>query len=299
MKLIFQCLTVISILLFSVMSIHSQNVSTNINTTGMTVNSRVTVPDSFFRPPFPISTYQSYLQSLVIKSADSKVMKYDGYEKKFICYSAVLQIDLMEEDMMRGEHYIQYLRAKFLYNSSKYDMIDFSYDDGRSLTFEQWAEGARFVWQDSIYIIDTIAGVNYTENSFKKYMDQVYMNSTTNGLAMDTKLLEVGSLSIGDLMIQPKDMHTPGHAVLVIDMAVNPLTGEKMVLLAQGFSPTQDMHILSNPYEADISPWYRVQEDNMYFTTAQWTFRKKHIRRFLLNANAENFNDAVLAFGED
>lgn len=280
-------------------SAYAQQPSANINDGGMTVSSRVEPPTGYIRTPLPATTFQAYLQSLSIKSADSKVLQFDGYKKKYECYSAVMDLTLLDKDLMHGEHYIQLLRANYLYNNSKYDMIKYSYDDGRSISYEEWANGMRFVWQDSIFVLDSVAAPANSEVSFIKYMNEIYKNSSTSGLNCDTEVLEMNQLSIGDVLIQPTDQHQKGHAVLVLDMVVNPETGEKLLLLAQGYMPAQNMHILSNPYEEDISPWYRVQEDEMYFATAQWTFRKKHVRRFKINANAATLFASTLELAEE
>ena len=278
-------------------AVNAQSVSLlNLDQAGMTVSTRVMPPDSFVRPPFPETSVQSYFQDLAILPQNTKVMKYDGYKKSYECYSAVLKTDTdMEQNMMHGEHMIQYLRGQYLFEKGKFDLIDFSYDDNRTMSFEQYGAGARFVWQDSLFVIDTIDGEDYSAEAFAIYMKEVFTNSSSKALTSDTKVISQENLSIGDVFVQPSKNRTPGHAVLVIDMVVNPYTGERLILLGQGYSPTQDMHIIHNPYESDISPWYRVQEDEMYFATAQWIFRKKHIRRFRINANQESSN---LAGGE-
>ena len=48
----------------------------------------------------------------------------------------------------------------------------------------------------------------------------------------------VTSMQIGDVLIQGG---SPGHAVIVVDMAENPATGEKLYLLAQSYMPAQDI----------------------------------------------------------
>jgi len=257
------------------------------------------VPDGFFRPPFPTESYQTYLQSIAIKTADAKVMKFNGYEKKFICYVAVVEEELMDEDIMHGEHYAQKLRAQYLYNHSKYELIRFSYDDNRSISYQEWMDGMRFVWQDSIFVLDSISAPASGDIVFKKFMKELYSNSTSLGLNSDTYVLPIDQLSIGDVFIQPQDLYSPGHAVLILDMAVDPLTGEKLVLLGQGYTPAQNMHILANPFDEDISPWYRVKEDEPFFATAQWTFRMKHLRRFTINANSSNIWESTLPVAED
>jgi hypothetical protein len=202
--------------------------------------------------------------------------------------------------MLHGEHFIQYLKGLYHFYQSDYEEIYFSYDDGRAMSFGQWADGMRYVWQDTIYVLDSIAPPNNSEESFMKYMEKLQHNSTTIGLTMNSETIEIKDISVGDVLIQPANTTTdPGHAVIVVDMAVNPTNGEKLVLLAQGYNPTQHMHILHNPYEQDISPWYRIDENAFYFTTAQWTFRQKHIKRLLISPFSENINENEEVISDD
>jgi hypothetical protein len=43
--------------------------------------------------------------------------------------------------------------------------------------------------------------------------------------------------------------------------------------------PAQDMHILVNPMNNSLSPWYSVQFVGDLITP-EWTFKKEHLKRF-------------------
>jgi hypothetical protein len=259
----------------------------NIDASGLTIEDRVSVPDGYIRPPYPEFTFQHYLRSLPMKADGSKVVKHDGFNKFFECYAAVVDLDIDKStNLFHGEHAVQYMRSLYLFNSAKFELIDYSFDDNRSINFLDYGNGYRWVFQDSVYTKELVQGVDFSEKSFNDFMKEVYENTTTRGLNADTRLIEFSEVTVGDVFIHPKSVRSPGHAVIIMDMVVNPVSGERFVLLGQGFNPTQDIHILNNPYETDISPWYRVEEDAHFFTTIQWTFRKKHCRRFIINANS-------------
>ena len=48
---------------------------------------------------------------------------------------------------------------------------------------------------------------------------------------------------------------------------------EKIYLLAQGFMPAQDIHVLVNVVDTDLSPWYKVNEKSIIHTP-EYTFRR-------------------------
>ena len=278
--------------LFFILGASAQSKSLiNMDELGTTIDTRVKVPEGYIRPPFPEFSFQNFLRTLPTKKFDAKVMKYDGYEKFYDCYAAVLDVNIpMQEDLLHGEHAIQLLRSMYLYKNEKHDLIRFTYDDNRVIDFFEYGQGTRFVWQDSVYVKEEdVAGEDFSESSLQTYLDDLYHETTARGLQADTKGIEMSKISVGDAFIQPGNQFSPGHAVLVLDLVVEPVTGERLVLLGQGYAPTQDIHLLHNPYEEDISPWYRLKEDENFFATAQWTFRKKHCRRFLINANAASY----------
>jgi hypothetical protein len=72
----------------------------------------------------------------------------------------------------------------------------------------------------------------------------------------------------------------PGHGVLVMDMAQNPTTGEKLFLLAQSYMPAQDFQILKNPNNSKLSPWYSLSDVKDVLKTPEWNFSTDDLRRW-------------------
>ena len=71
----------------------------------------------------------------------------------------------------------------------------------------------------------------------------------------------------------------PGHAVLVVDMARDPVSGGRVFLLAQSYMPAQDLHILRNPNNARLDPWYALGS-GLELTTPEWRFDWPALYRF-------------------
>lgn len=88
-------------------------------------------------------------------------------------------------------------------------------------------------------------------------------------------------MSIQDM--QPGDVFikggSPGHAVIVVDMATDVKTGKKMFMLAQSYMPAQEIQVLKNPNNSLLSPWYSLDfGDNL--ETPEWDFTSKELKRF-------------------
>ena len=58
------------------------------------------------------------------------------------------------------------------------------------------------------------------------------------------------------------------------------LKGNRIYILAQSYMPAQDIHIVINPEDAAISPWYRAEAPGIYIQTPEWTFRINELRRW-------------------
>jgi hypothetical protein len=70
----------------------------------------------------------------------------------------------------------------------------------------------------------------------------------------------------------------PGHAMIVMDVAINE-KGKKMYMLAQSYMPAQDIHIVKNPVNDKLSPWYEVN-NNGDIITPEWIFTNRQLKRW-------------------
>jgi hypothetical protein len=66
---------------------------------------------------------------------------------------------------------------------------------------------------------------------------------------------------------------------MVMDIAVNS-SGKTLFLLAQSYMPAQNIHLLKNPMDGDLSPWYELKNDNSFIYTPEWTFAPRQLRRW-------------------
>ena len=83
-------------------------------------------------------------------------------------------------------------------------------------------------------------------------------------------------MKIGDVFVQGG---SPGHAVIVVDMAIDKNTGQKLFLLAQSYMPAQNIHVLKNPNHEALSPWY-VLDSSKTINTPEWHFTQDDLKRY-------------------
>ena len=81
-------------------------------------------------------------------------------------------------------------------------------------------------------------------------------------------------LKTGDILIIPG---SPGHVVFIAGTCENK-KGERLFLLSEGFTPAQSIHLLKNPFDENISPWYKLEVNSEKINTARFTFSPVNFR---------------------
>lgn len=114
--------------------------------------------------------------------------------------------------------------------------------------------------------------------SLKKYLRLVFAYSGTATMEGETKKIAREDIRVGDVFIKGG---SPGHVVMVVDVCERE-DGAKAFLLAQGYMPAQEFHVLKNPrHEQD--PWYYEEEVEYPFETPEYTFDRGSLRRLVYN----------------
>jgi hypothetical protein len=111
--------------------------------------------------------------------------------------------------------------------------------------------------------------------SFRSYLRQVFMYAGTSSLSKEMTSISLESLQPGDVFIHGG---FPGHAAIIVDMAINKSSGEKIFMIAQSYMPAQDIHVLKNPGLND-TPWYSMNFKGS-LETPEWTFERTEVKRF-------------------
>jgi hypothetical protein len=227
----------------------------------MTVCQRFLPPPGFARSVMDSASFGFYLRHLPLKTFGTPVRYFDGRTKsKGNVYISVVDMDIGNRDLQQCADAIMRLRAEFLYAQRRYRDIHFNFvADGQPRYYEEYTEG------------------DHDYHKFRAFLDHVFASANTRSLHHE--LIPVSNLAdmcIGDVFIQIGNPY--GHAIIVVDMAENNITGEKVYLLAQSYMPAQDVQILVNRENANISPWYRLGEGPV--ETPEWTFGPGDLKRF-------------------
>jgi hypothetical protein len=247
-----------------------------INPGGNTIDSRFNTPSHYKRSLANEGSFEKYLRNLPLKEQGSKVLLYDGQVKRAQVHEAVIKLDVGTRDLQQCADACMRLRAEYLFKQKKYSEIHFNFTNGWRADYTKWMEGYRItvnrnkcIWQKQ-----TTADSSYP--TFRKYLDKVFSYAGTLSLSKELNSVKLEDIKAGDIFIYGG---TPGHAVIVVDVAINEISGKKVFMIAQSYMPAQEIHVLKNPNDPSISPWYELEE-NQNLITPEWTFETASLKRF-------------------
>ncbi len=244
---------------------------------GNTVSERFATPENFKRVELNKSSFGYYLRNLNLKPDSAKVHYYSGEIKGNQVWEAVINMDVGNSDLQQCADAVMRLRAEYLWHTGQKDKIHFNFTNGFRVDYSKWKAGYRVRIKGNSTSWYKATGVDTTYKTFRKYMNLVFSYAGTLSLSKELKPVPLSDIQPGDIFIHGG---SPGHAVIVIDVAKSDNNGDKIFMIAQSYMPAQDIHILKNFDNPAISPWYDLNEIQDKFYTPEWTFDSNELMRF-------------------
>ncbi len=245
----------------------------SIDPEGRTIAERFAPPPGYTRDAYPEPSFQSFLRGYPLKEFDAPLRFYDGRIKPRSFHISVFDMPLLKQDLIQCADAILKLRAEYLYQERAYGKIEFTITNGMRIPFSRFAEGSRVLvsgskaeWKDGFT-------KGTSRKVFDEYLKFIYMYAGTYSLSKEAKSKSIERIQVGDFFIQGG---SPGHVVLVVDLATDKRSGAKVMLLAQSYMPSQDFHVLKNVSGA--SPWYPVEAGSL--ATPEWLFGADSLMSF-------------------
>ena len=241
------------------------------------LDERFAPPPGFLRAPSAHGSYAAFLRGLPLKPAGSWVMLYNG-TPKFWSHpeAAVIAMDAGTRDLQQCADAVMRLRAEWLFSVGRFADIHFNATSGDRLAYSRWRQGERPAVSGSAIRWQSQKPADASYASFRRYLDTVFTYAGTASLVKELQPVAMADIQIGDVVIVGGH---PGHAILVVDLATDPKSGEKRFLLGQSFMPAQEFHVLKNPSTTDGSPWYAMPRNGV-LETPEWTFATTDLMRF-------------------
>lgn len=246
---------------------------------GNTIQERFSPPIGFKRVVIDSNSFGHDLRNIKLKPHNAPAIYYDGREKSNSpkVYCAVFEQEIGKKDLHQCADAIIRTKAEYHWKRKEYDQIHFNFTNGFSASYKKWAEGYRIKVSGNICSWYKSTEPSYSYGVFWKYLERVFTFAGTLSLSREMRTVSIDDMKVGDVFILGG---SPGHAVLVVDMAINPINEKKLFMLAQSYMPAQQMHVLVNSNSSTISPWYELDSSNEVIETPQWTFNSSDLKRF-------------------
>ena len=236
---------------------------------------RIAPPQGFIRKE--ANGFGNYLRNLPLKPIGTKVKLYDGSLKGWQGGAyAVVDMEIGTSDLQQCADAVMRLRAEYLWHEKKYEEIHFNFTNGMRVDYSKWAQGYRIKVNGNNTSWYKATGEDYSYQTFRKYMNQIFMYAGTASLSKELKSISLSDLQVGDVFIIGGH---PGHAMIVVDMAEDYM-GNKAILVAQSYMPAQDIHIVTNLKDKAKSPWYIINRTTKEFNFPEYHFNSSQIMRF-------------------
>jgi Domain of unknown function (4846) len=210
----------------------------------------IETPDGYTRTPVAKNSFAEWLRTVQLKK-DKRVFLYNGSLKpNQSAQFAVVDIPVGNKDLQQCADAVMRLRAEYLYLNKK----PMAFMDYNGRWYNWNGEGNR--------------------NMFDNYLQNVFGWCGSASLEKQLNpVVDFSTIKAGDVLVRGG---FPGHAITVVDIATNNKE-QKVYLLAQGYQPAQDIHVLNNLMDASLSPWYAVESANLIITP-EWRFNKENLK---------------------
>lgn len=219
----------------------------------------IDLPKGFQRITTTPNTFENWLQHYTLLK-DNKVYLYDGNLKSNQqLHAAILDVSIGKKNLQQCADAVVRLKAEYHFARKEYHKIGFN--------------AGKTVFDFNAFAIKRNC---FSHECLLEFLEHVFTNYGTYNLEDQLHTVaNYANLTIGNVFIKGG---APGHAMLVVDVAVNATTGEKIFLLAQSFMPAQSVHVVKNLNDTQLSPWYSCND--VEITTPGWTFTKTQLKKW-------------------
>ncbi len=244
---------------------------------GTTLQGRISVPEGYTRIPYPEDSFGSFVRNYPMKPDGSPVLLWTkvpkGNQKD---HAAVFDMRVEEEiDVQQCADSIMRIYAEYFRATGQYDRIRFHFTDGFLCDYNSYIQGNRVKAGDSRTIWVKSQPAEDSDRVFNDYMKIVFAYASTLSMMEESAEADLHDIQIGDVFLRGG---SPGHVAMAADVCEK--DGRRAFLLAQGYMPAQDFHIIKNPLHED-DPWYYEEEVQYPFRTQTNTFNEGSFRRML------------------
>jgi len=241
---------------------------------GTTLESRVMTPAGYERVQVEEGSFEEFLRQYPMKPAGAKVHLYDGTEKgNQSAHAAVFDLPIEEYDLQQCADSVMRMYAEYFWATEQYDRIKFHFTNGFLAEYSKWRDGNRITVNGNNVSWIKSKSKDTSYECFVRYLKTIFCYAGTLSMEKESEPTVTTLLKAGDVFLYGG---SPGHVVMVVDVCENE-DGKRAFLLAQGYMPAQEFHLLKNERHPE-DPWYYQEEIKYPFSTPEYTFQEGSMR---------------------
>lgn len=243
-----------------------------------TVITRISPPKGYKWEKYAVESFENFLANFPLKPANLPVRDYKNMPlQKQYHHAAILDIDVGDKDLQQCADAWMRLYSEYLWMQGRSSEVEFEFTSRQKISWNDFKKGMRTTETGSRVKFHKSASFDDSYENFREYMNLIFKYSGT--ISLDRESVPVAKnedLRVGDFIIRPG---SPGHLVFIVGSATDGF-GKRIFLLAEGYMPAQDIHVLKNPMNSRISPWYELDINAPKLMTAKYLFEPVPIKRF-------------------
>jgi hypothetical protein len=238
---------------------------------------RFAVPPGCQRVPIAAGSWGEWLRGLPLKPVGIPARLFNGKLKdNQAVVAAVVDIDPGTTDLQQCADAVMRLRAEYLFSVNP-NKIHFHLTTGYDAWFSDYLAGTTFRVQGEQVSPAPKPAEAATHAALDRYLLPVFGYAGTRSLSREVQPVPLAQAQPGDVLVHGG---SPGHAVLVADVATNPRTGQRYLLLMQSYMPAQNIHVLRNVDQPALGAWFAVPGPAAeQFDTPEWPFATNELGR--------------------
>ncbi|MFL5349574.1 MAG: DUF4846 domain-containing protein [Hyalangium sp.] len=216
-------------------------------------------PPGFTRVEVKPDSFGAWLRGLPLRPAGTPVRDFLGREilpGDSPLLAAVAELDVGTADLQQCADSIIRLHAEWLWSRGQKDRIAYRFTSGHLARWSAYAEGDRAEVSGTKVSWVRTGSEARSRAAFRAYLDMVFTYAGTLSLEREKKRPPREDVQPGDFIVAGG---SPGHAVLVLEVAVN-AAGERVVLLGQGSIPAQDFQVFTQGHN---DPWFSWEGEKL------------------------------------
>ncbi|MBD3331224.1 hypothetical protein GF356_00115 [candidate division GN15 bacterium] len=264
-------------LLFALFCASAVDAQTAPDTSTQTIGS-IPVPEGCIRISQDSGTFGAWLRNLPLEPPSEPIHLHNGKEKPLQrALYRVIDLPIGDRDLQQCADAAIRLRADFLRSVGRAEDIAFTFTSGDTARYSKWVRGYRPVVRDNSVSWEKTHRPDSSDSTYHHYLQTVFTYAGSYSLSRElSKVDSIHNVQPGDCFIEGG---FPGHVIMIVDIAIDTTTDDRLLLLAQGFTPAQDIHVIRNPFDDELNPWY-VAGKGTGLLTLEWSFLWSDLYRF-------------------